>query len=75
MDCKKARQLAERLEGEIMETALLADNKAYAEFAKRALANGYRKVLVLCWRCGRSVDTTARQWQHKSSMDTMPMAA
>lgn len=67
--------MAERLEGEIMETAQLADNKAYAEFAKRALANGYRKVLVLCWRCGRSVDTTARQWQHKSSMDTIPMAA
>ena len=39
--------MAERLEGEIMETALLADNKAYAEFAKRALANGYRKAMVL----------------------------
>ena len=47
VDCKKARQLAERLEGEIMETAQLADNKAYAEFAKRALANGYRKAMVL----------------------------
>ena len=30
-----------------METAQLADNKAYAEFAKRALANGYRKAMVL----------------------------
>ena len=47
VDCKKARQLAERLEGEIMEAAQLADNKAYAEFAKRALANGYRKAMVL----------------------------
>ena len=46
VDCKKARQLAERLEGEIMEAAQLADNKAYAEFAKRALANGYRKAMV-----------------------------
>ncbi len=47
VDCKKARQLAERLEQEVMETAQLADNKAYAEFAKRALANGYRKAMVL----------------------------
>ena len=47
VDCKKARQLAERLEAEIMETAQLADNKSYAEFAKRALANGYRKAMVL----------------------------
>ena len=47
VDCKKARQLAERLEQEIMETAQLADNKTYAEFAKRALANGYRKAMVL----------------------------
>ena len=47
VDCKKARQLAERLEAEVMETAQLADNKAYAEFAKRALANTYRKVMVL----------------------------
>ena len=47
VDCKKARQLAERLEAEIMEIAQLADNKAYAEFAKRALANGYRKAMVL----------------------------
>ena len=47
VDCKKARQLAERLEAEIMETAQLADNKPYAEFAKRALANGYRKAMVL----------------------------
>ena len=47
VDCKKARQLAERLEAEIMETAQLADNKSYAEFAKRSLANGYRKAMVL----------------------------
>ena len=47
VDCKKARQLAERLEGEIMEVAQLADNKSYAEFAKRSLANGYRKAMVL----------------------------
>jgi len=47
VDCKKARQMAERLEAEIMETAQLADNKAYAEFAKRALANGYRRAMVL----------------------------
>ena len=47
VDCKKARQLVERLEAEIMETAQLADNKAYAEFAKRALANGYRRAMVL----------------------------
>lgn len=47
VDCKKARLLAERLEAQIMETAQLADNKPYAEFTKRALANGYRKALVL----------------------------
>ena len=47
VDCRKARQLAERLEADIMETAQLADNKAYAEFAKRALANGYRRAMVL----------------------------
>ena len=47
VDCKKARQMAERLESNIMETAQLADNKAYAEFAKRALANGYRRAMVL----------------------------
>ena len=47
VDCKKARLMAERLEAEIMETAQLADNKPYAEFAKRALANGYRKAMVL----------------------------
>lgn len=47
VDCKKARQLAERLEAEVMEIAQLADNKSYAEFAKRALANGYRKAMVL----------------------------
>ena len=47
VDCKKARLLAERLEAQIMETAQLADNKPYAEFAKRALADGYRKAMVL----------------------------
>lgn len=47
VDCKKARLLAERLEAQIMETAQLADNKPYAELAKRVLANGYRKALVL----------------------------
>ena len=47
VDCKKARQLSERLEHDVMETAQLADNKAYAEFAKRALANGHRKAMVL----------------------------
>ena len=47
VDCKKARQLAERLEADVMETAQLADNKAYAEFAKRSLANGFRRAMVL----------------------------
>ncbi len=47
VDCKKARLLAEHLEHEVMETAQLADNKPYAEFAKRSLANGYRKAMVL----------------------------
>ena len=39
-ECRKARQLIERLGGEIMELAQLAYNKPYAEFAKRSLANG-----------------------------------
>lgn len=46
-DCKKARQLIERLENEIMEMAQLAYNKPYAEFAKRGLANGFRRAMVL----------------------------
>lgn len=47
VECRKARLLAEQLEADIMETAQLADNKAYAEFAKRSLANGYRRAMVL----------------------------
>lgn len=39
-ECRKARQLIERLGSEIMEMAQLAYNKPYAEFAKRGLANG-----------------------------------
>ena len=46
-DCKKARLLIERLENETMETAQLAYNKPYAEFAKRGLANGFRRAMVL----------------------------
>ena len=46
-DYKKARLLIERLENEIMETAQLAYNKPYAEFAKRGLANGFRRAMVL----------------------------
>lgn len=46
-DCKKARLLIERLENEIMEMAQLAYNKPYAEFAKRGLANGFRRAMVL----------------------------
>jgi len=46
-DCKKTRLLIERLENEIMETAQLAYNKPYAEFAKRGLANGFRRAMVL----------------------------
>ena len=46
-DCKKARLLIERLENEIMETAQLAYNKPYAEFAKRGSANGFRRAMVL----------------------------
>ena len=46
-ECRKARQLIERLENEIMELAQLAYNKPYAEFAKRGLANGFRRAMVL----------------------------
>ena len=45
--CRKARQLIERLGSEIMEMAQLAYNKPYAEFAKRGLANGFRRAMVL----------------------------
>lgn len=44
---RKARQLIERLGSEIMELAQLAYNKPYAEFAKRGLANGFRRAMVL----------------------------
>jgi hypothetical protein len=37
------RQLIERLGSELMELAQLAYNKPYAEFAKRSLANGFRR--------------------------------
>lgn len=46
-ECRKARQLIERLENEIMEMAQLAYNKPYAEFAKCGLANGFRRAMVL----------------------------
>ena len=46
-ECRKARQLIERLGSEIMEMAQLAYNKPYAEFAKRGLANGFRSAMVL----------------------------
>ena len=46
-ECRKARQLIERLGSEIMEMAHLAYNKPYAEFAKRGLANGFRRAMVL----------------------------
>ena len=46
-ECRKARQLIERLSSEIMEMAQLAYNKPYAEFAKRGLANGFRRAMVL----------------------------
>ena len=46
-ECRKARQLIERLGNEIMEMAQLAYNKPYAEFAKRGLANGFRRAMVL----------------------------
>ena len=46
-ECRKARQLIERLGSEIMEMAQLAYNKPYAEFAKRGLANAFRRAMVL----------------------------
>ena len=46
-ECRKARLLIERLGSEIMEMAQLAYNKPYAEFAKRGLANGFRRAMVL----------------------------
>lgn len=46
-ECRKARQLIERLGSELMEMAQLAYNKPYAEFAKRSLANGFRRAMVL----------------------------
>ena len=46
-ECRKARQLIERLGNELMELAQLAYNKPYAEFAKRGLANGFRRAMVL----------------------------
>uniref|UniRef100_UPI003FEE8FAE hypothetical protein n=1 Tax=Segatella copri TaxID=165179 RepID=UPI003FEE8FAE len=46
-ECRKARQLIERLGSEIMEMAQLAYNKPYAEFAKRGLANGFCRAMVL----------------------------
>ena len=46
-ECRKARQLIERLGSELMELAQLAYHKPYAEFAKRSLANGFRRAMVL----------------------------
>ena len=46
-ECRKAHQLIERLCSELMELAQLAYNKPYAEFAKRSLANGFRRAMVL----------------------------
>lgn len=46
-ECRKARQLIERLGSELMELAQLAYNRPYAEFAKRSLANGFRRAMVL----------------------------
>ena len=46
-ECRKARQLIEHLGSELMELAQLAYNKPYAEFAKRSLANGFRRAMVL----------------------------
>ena len=46
-ECRKARQLIERLGSELMELAQLAYNKPYAEFAKRSLENGFRRAMVL----------------------------
>ena len=46
-ECRKAHQLIERLCSELMELAQLAYNRPYAEFAKRSLANGFRRAMVL----------------------------
>ena len=46
-ECRKVRQFIERLGSELMELAQLAYNKPYAEFAKRSLANGFRRAMVL----------------------------
>lgn len=46
-ECRKAHQLIERLCCELMELAQLAYNRPYAEFAKRSLANGFRRAMVL----------------------------
>ena len=46
-ECRKAHLLIERLCSELMELAQLAYNRPYAEFAKRSLANGFRRVMVL----------------------------
>ena len=57
-ECRKARQLIERLENEIMEMAQLAYNKPYAEFAKRGLANGFRRAMVLYLANGEKWEKT-----------------
>ena len=46
-ECRKVRQLIERLGSELMELSQLAYNKPYAEFDKRSLANGFRRAMVL----------------------------
>lgn len=55
-ECRKARQLIERLGSEIMEMAQLAYNKPYAEFAKRGLANGFRRAMVLYLANGEKLE-------------------
>ena len=57
-ECRKARQLIECLENEIMEMAQLAYNKPYAEFAKRGLANGFRRAMVLYLANGEKWEKT-----------------
>lgn len=57
-ECRKARQLIERLGSEIMEMAQLAYNKPYAEFAKRGLANGFRRAMVLYLANGEKWEKT-----------------
>lgn len=67
-ECRKARQLIERLENEIMEMAQLAYNKPYAEFAKRGLANGFRRAMVLYLANGekweKAIDSDRRLVNH-----------